>query len=55
MLDPTATNGLEAAFLDLLLDTIKSRRIILLKPLVLLCLRAAEAKLRVSIDEIALT
>lgn len=55
MLNPASANWLKVTFLDLLLDTIERRRIVLFQPFVLLSLRADEAQLGIALDEIALT
>lgn len=54
VLYPASANGLERALLDLLLYTVKCRRVQLFQPLVLLGLGADKAKFGITIDEIAL-
>ena len=54
MLDPATTNRLESSFFDLFLDSIVHVWIVLLKPLVLLCLRDRKTMFWVSVHEITL-
>jgi len=54
MLNPAASDRLESALLDLVLDSVKDIRIVLFEPLVLLCLGDGKSMFWVTIHQIAL-